>query len=115
MTGSWQQQSGSQQGSFAVVVAIAVILDATTKIAAVRLLDGVVHVGVLDLRLTYNSGLAFGVGAGRPPALTVAVTAAVVVVLAIAALRGHLGGPVSSGLVVERVSVSPLLQITRSS
>lgn len=83
---------------FAVLVAV--VADALTKVAAVRWLTGTVDLGVLDLRVTRNPGVAFSLGADQPAAVVLAVTALVAVVMAVAAWRGHLGGPLPAGLLV---------------
>jgi len=87
-----------------VLAAVAVLLDWVTKvIAAAALDDGPVAVGsLLTLRLGHNPGVAFGVGDWLPGPVLIAVTAAVTVVLAVVAVRGHLApwwaaGPVLGG------------------
>lgn len=83
-----------------LVTLVAVVTDALTKLAAVRWLTGTVDLGVLDLRVTRNPGVAFSLGADQPAVVVLAVTGVAVVALAVAAWRGHLGGPVPAGLVV---------------
>lgn len=83
-----------------LVVLVAVVADALTKLAAVRWLTGTVDLGVLDLRVTRNPGVAFSLGADQPAVVVLAVTGVAVVALAVAAWRGHLGGPLPAGLVV---------------
>ena len=78
----------------------AVAADVATKLAAVQWLAAPMELPGLTLRLTRNSGIAFSLAANQPAAVVLAVTGLVVVALAIAAWRGHLGGPVSAGLVL---------------
>ncbi len=61
--------------------------------AARALADGGTDAGVLDLRLVYNSGTAFGLGAGAPSWLVVAVTACITVGVAVVAWRAAPQGP----------------------
>ncbi|WP_448073918.1 signal peptidase II [Georgenia yuyongxinii] len=73
--------------------------DAATKAwARTELADAPVQAGWLDLRLGYNSGVAFGIGAGAPGWLVLALTGAMVAVLAVVALR--MRPPVAAGLVL---------------
>ena len=77
---------------------MAVAADAVTKVIAVRTLAGkTVDLGVIDLRLVYNDGVAFGLGGSVPPVLLLGVIAAVTVALAISVWRGGLpaGVPVA--------------------
>ena len=83
---------------FAVLVAV--VADALTKVAAVRWLTGTVDVGVLDLRVTRNPGVAFSLGADQPTVVVLAFTGVAVAALAVAAWRGLLEGPLPAGLVV---------------
>lgn len=89
-----------QRRRLAVITVVVVVADALTKLAAVRWLTGTVDLGLLDLRVTRNPGVAFSLGADQPAAVVLAVTALVVVVMAVAAWRGHLGGPLPAGLLV---------------
>ena len=84
----------------AVVALTAVAADAAAKLAAVRWLTEPVDLGLLDLRVTYNTGIAFSLGSDQPPAVILAATGLVVLVLGIAGWRGHLGSPVPAGLIV---------------
>ena len=77
------------------------VLDWASKLVASSGLDGgPVDLGPLDLRLSHNTGVAFGMGDRLPGPVILAVTAAVMVVFAIAAVRGALGPPVATGLVL---------------
>ena len=79
----------------------AAVTDWSSKLVASSALDGrSVDVGPLDLRLSHNTGVAFGMGDRLPDPVILAVTAAVMVVLAIAAVRGALGPPAATGLVL---------------
>ena len=86
----------------AATAAAAVAVDVATKVAAVRYLDDrTVPLGdVLTLRLVYNPGVAFGVGAWAPAPLVIGVTGLAVAALVIMAWRGVLHPPVAAGLVV---------------
>ena len=57
-----------------LVVLVAVVADALTKLAAVRWLTGTVDLGVLDLRVTRNPGVAFSLGADQPAVVVLAFT-----------------------------------------
>lgn len=83
-----------------LAVLAAVVADALTKLAAVRWLTGTVDLGVLDLRVTRNPGVAFSLGADQPAVVVLAGTGVAVAALAVAAWRGHLGSPLPAGLVV---------------
>lgn len=82
------------------IAAVTAAVDLTTKAAAVRWLTSPVELPGLTLRVIRNTGVAFGLGADQPFAVVAAVTGLVVAVLAVAAWRGHIGGPVTAGLVV---------------
>ena len=72
-----------------VLVALcAVAVDAISKVWARReLADAPVPLGPLELRLGFNSGVAFGIGAGAPGWLVLTVTGLVLAALLLAALR----------------------------
>lgn len=86
----------------AAVVVLTIAVDAITKIAAVEALaDGrVVDLGILDLRLVHNTGVAFSMGADQPVGVVVAFTGLMMLGFSVAAWRGHLGGALPAGLVV---------------
>ena len=92
--------TGLDRRRLLLVVLAAVVADALTKLAAVRWLTGTVDLGVLDLRVTRNPGVAFSLGADQPAAVVLAATALAVAALAVAAWRGHLGSPAAAGLVL---------------
>ena len=93
--------TGTHRRALLVVASAAVTVDLLTKAAAVRWLTEPVEVaGILTLRVTRNSGIAFSLGAGQPPWLVVAVTGAAVIALLVAALRGLLPGAVPAGLIL---------------
>lgn len=78
-----------------------VATDLSAKIAAVQWLQSPADLGVITLRTTKNSGIAFGAGAGRSPAIIITITGIVVAAMAIAAWRGKLGdSPIGAGLIV---------------
>lgn len=83
----------------AVAVATAVV-DALTKLGALRWLTDHVEVGPLTLRITRNSGVAFSLGADQPASLVLLITGVAIAALTVAAWRGHIGGPVPAGLLV---------------
>ena len=89
-----------QHNRLLLVAAATIAIDLAAKAAAVRWLTEPVDLGVVTLRATENSGVAFGVGADQPLAVVLAATGAVVAAIAVAAWRGHLGGPVVAGLLV---------------
>lgn len=82
------------------IAVIAILADAVTKLAAVRWLTGSMALPGLTLRVTRNPGAAFSLGADQPPVLVLAVTGLAVAGMAVAAWRGHLGGPASGGLLL---------------
>lgn len=85
-----------------VVAAAATAIDWATKLLAVVTLDdGPVVLGsVLTLRLSRNPGVAFSLGDRLPGSLLIAVTAAITIILAVAAVRGALGPWWAAGLVL---------------
>ncbi|MBS3940773.1 MAG: signal peptidase II [Actinobacteria bacterium] len=82
------------------VAAVTGMVDLAVKAAASRWLTVPVELPGLTLRVTHNTGIAFGLGADQPFALVATATGLVVAVLVAAAWRGHLGGPAPAGLVV---------------
>lgn len=89
-----------QRRDLIVVAVVAVVADALTKLAAVQWLTDPVELAGLTLYVTRNSGVAFSLGADQPAAVVLAITGLAVSALAVAAWRGHLGGPVPSGLML---------------
>lgn len=83
-----------------VVAAATIAVDLASKAAAVRWLTDPVDLGIITVRATENSGVAFGIGADRPFAVVAAFTGLVVAAIAVGAWRGHFGGPVGAGLIV---------------
>lgn len=79
-----------------LVAAVTIAADLAVKAAAVRWLTDPVDLGVITVRATENSGVAFGIGADQVAALTGLVVAAI----AVGAWRGDFGGPVGAGLLV---------------
>lgn len=84
------------------VAAIVAVVDWATKAAAtVTLEDAPVKVGsLITLRLSHNPGVAFGLGDRLPGPVLIALTAAVTVVLGVAAIRGMFPSRVAAGLVL---------------
>lgn len=85
-----------------VIVAVAAVLvDAATKFSAIRFLpDSGIDLGVLKLRLVYNSGMAFGIGSLMPAWSIIAVTLAVGLLLTAAIWRGSLPPNAPTGMVL---------------
>ena len=83
-----------------LVAAATIAVDLASKAAAVRWLTDAMDLGVITVRATGNSGVAFGIGADQPFALVAALTGLVVAGMAVGAWRGLLGGPVGAGLIV---------------
>ena len=71
-------------------IAIVASVDLVTKLWASRALGdgGIALAGPVDLRLAHNQGVAFGALGDLPAPITIIVTAAVVIVLVLAGLRG---------------------------
>ncbi|OZM77767.1 signal peptidase II [Pseudonocardia sp. MH-G8] len=69
---------------FAVLVVALIALAWVVKEVVEGLLadGGAVDLGLLQLRLTYNSGVAFSLGAGLPTGVVVAVTGAITLAIA---------------------------------
>ncbi len=91
------------RGWFLTTAATALAVDAASKVAAVRYLaDSDVELigSAIALRLGYNSGVAFGLGAAIPSVVVTAVTAVVTACIAVAGWRDALGHPVAAGLVL---------------
>lgn len=84
------------------VAAIVAVVDWATKVAAtVTLEDAPVEVGsLITLRLSHNPGVAFGLGDRLPGPVLIALTAAVTMVLGVAAIRGMFPSRVAAGLVL---------------
>ena len=87
---------------FLVVSGLVALVDWATKaLAAVAFDERSVEVaGVLTLQLSHNSGIAFGLGNRLPSAVLIAVTAAVTIVLVVAALRGAFPSSAAAGLLL---------------
>ncbi|KXP03962.1 signal peptidase II [Tsukamurella pseudospumae] len=90
--------------SIVAVVLIGVAL-AGDPVARRALSDGrIVELGVLQLKLAYNSGVAFSVGNGLPPWVLIAVTATITAAIAVYAWRtvptGSLAGTVGLSAIV---------------
>ncbi len=63
-------------------------VDLAAKAASeVRLADSAIDLGLLQLRLAYNSGVAFSVGNTLPAGVIVAITAAIAVAITVYAWR----------------------------
>lgn len=89
------------KGRLAALVALIVVADATTKVIAVKTLaDDAIELGIIDLRLTYNDGIAFGVGDSFPPWLLLSVVGLLTVALSVAAWRGALCASIPTALLL---------------
>jgi signal peptidase II len=77
-------------------------VDIATKIAAIVALEhrDIDLPGPLDLRLSHNPGVAFGLGNTAPTWLVLALTGAVAIGIAVAAWRGVFASAVAAGVVV---------------
>lgn len=76
-------------------------VDAASKIYAVHALDKPIEIGgSLSLQVSYNPGVAFGIGQSLPAALVLAVTGLVCIGIARAGWTGLLRPPVAVGLIL---------------
>ncbi len=94
--------SPTRQRSLAAALAVAMVaagIDAATKVAATSFIDHPVGLGIASLRVVRNSGVAFGLGAGTPSWLLLALTAVVAVMLVVAMIRDGLASNLAAGLV----------------
>lgn len=92
---------GKRRTILLITVVVTAAVDWTTKaIAASALSDRSVGLGLVDLRLSRNSGVAFGMGDRLPSPVILAVTATVMLAFAVAATRGALEPPLAAGLVL---------------
>ena len=83
------------------VASVVATVDLVVKAAAVRWLTQPIDVaGLLTLRVTHNTGIAFSLGADQPPWVVLTVTGAAVIALFVAAFRDLLSGAVPSGLIL---------------
>ena len=69
--------SKGEAARFVTAVVLLVALDLFTKTAASRWLEGAVDLRLIELRIGYNSGVAFSLGDRLPPAVVLAGTAIV--------------------------------------
>lgn len=77
-------------------------LDIGTKVAAsIVLADRDIDLpGPLDLRLSHNSGVAFGLGNTAPAWLILTLTGVFAIAIGIAAWRGHFPSTIAAGVVI---------------
>lgn len=83
--GPAQAGSPARTGRVTVLLAAATVaaVDLVAKAASeARLADSSVDLGLLQLKLAYNSGVAFSMGAKLPVSVILAITAAIAVALA---------------------------------
>ena len=87
---------------FVVIASLTAAIDLVSKVAASAFLhDRLVDLpGPLDLRLSHNPGVAFGLGDAVPAWLLLAVTGTVAVLLAAAGWRGAFTSTAGVGLVL---------------
>lgn len=85
-----------------VVTAVSMLaIDAACKIYAVHTLERPIEIGgPLSLQVSYNSGVAFGMGQSLPTALVLAVTGLLCIGIAVAGWTGSLRPPVAVGLIL---------------
>ena len=82
--GSGDSSTGARTGRAAVLLAAAAVaaIDLAAKaVSEARLADSSVDLGLLQLQLAYNSGVAFSMGARLPVGVIVAITAAIAVAI----------------------------------
>ena len=93
---------GRQRLRIVVAAGAAVAIDMLSKAAPSAYLtaEGIDLPGPLDLRLAYNTGMAFSLGNNAPTWLIVALTGGVAVVIATVAWRGVFASSVAAGVVV---------------
>lgn len=86
----------------AAVMAGVAVVDWTTKIIASSVLDDRSFdvASVLTLRLSHNSGIAFGLGDRLPVLVVIALTGIATAALAVAVVRGLFPSRVAAGLVL---------------
>ena len=89
------------QRRLGVVAVSTLAIDAASKIYADRALDIPIEIGgSLSLQVSYNPGVAFGVGQSLPSALVLIVTGLLCIGLAVAGWTGSLRPPVAVGLIL---------------
>lgn len=77
------------------------LIDLLAKAAVVRWLVAPIDVaGILTLRVTHNTGVAFSLGANQHPRIVLVVTTVAVIALAVAAFRGLFDQPIPAGLIL---------------
>ena len=87
---SGEATTPARTGRVAILLAagaVAAIDLAAKALTEARLADSSVDLGLLQLQLAYNSGVAFSMGDKLPVGVIVAITAAIAVVLAVYAWR----------------------------
>lgn len=83
-----------------VLAALAFSLDVTTKIlGSVVLAERSIGLGPVTFRLVRNPGIALGLGSGAPTELVIALTLSVTAIVIVMTFRGVFSGP-AAGLVV---------------
>ena len=80
---------------------LAIGTDVATKLTAVRFLDQeAAHLGVIELRVIRNSGVAFGLGTDVAPWVLLTLTSSVALALLWAVVRGAIPGGIPVGLIL---------------
>lgn len=93
-----------------------VAVDAGTKIWASTALDRPIDIGgSLSLQLSYNLGVAFGVGRSLPTGVLLATSASICLAIAWAGWTGRLRPPLAVGLVVGGAAGNLLDRLTGGS
>ena len=85
-----------------VIALVGALVDWGSKAAAVAAIDGApISIGTtLDLRVSRNPGIAFGMASRLPSGVVVAATFLVTAGLVILAVRGELPSPTGAGLII---------------
>lgn len=96
MTSSTGPRARTRRVTVLVVAASAAVIDLGAKaVSEARLSDSTVDLGLLELRLGYNDGVAFSMGRTLPVGVIVAATAAIsLAIIAYAWRRAPYAGPV---------------------
>lgn len=85
-----------------VIALVGALVDWATKTAAVLAIEGApISVGTtLDLRVSRNPGIAFGMASRLPSGVVVAATLLITAGLVLLAVRGELPSPTGSALII---------------
>lgn len=109
-------QAMTTRRSFIVASITTLCADLASKVVAVAMLSGgAVDLGLLNLRLVRNEGVAFGMAAAVGPAVLVLVTSLAVLALVVGVWRGAIPAGVPAGLIVGGASANVLDRLTEGS